>query len=57
MIYDLNDYIADVGGYLGLLIGQSLFTMYVMAEEWMKRRMRRKKGKEMAHKSVFCNKK
>ena len=57
MIYDLNDYIADVGGYLGLLIGQSMFTMYVMAEEWMKRRMRRKKGKKMAHKSVICNKK
>ena len=25
MIYVFNDWIADVGGYLGLLLGQSIF--------------------------------
>ena len=58
MIYDYNDFIADVGGYLGLLIGHSLFSMYVMAEEWMRRRMmKKKKGKKMAPKSVVRNNK
>ena len=56
MIYDANDFIADVGGYLGLLIGQSMFSIYVMAEEWMRRRMRNKKGKKMAQQYVVCHK-
>ena len=57
MIYDANDFIADVGGYLGLLIGQSMFSIYVMAEEWMRRRMINKKGKKMDQKYVVCHKK
>lgn len=40
VIYDHNDFIADAGGYLGLLIGHSMFSIYVMAEEWMRRRLK-----------------
>ena len=32
IIYDGNSFVADVGGYLGLLVGQSLYGLYdVMA--------------------------
>ena len=27
-IYDQNSFIADVGGYLGLLLGQSIYGIY-----------------------------
>ena len=30
LIYDFNSFIADVGGYLGLLLGQSLYGIYQM---------------------------
>ena len=28
LTYDSNDFIADVGGYLGLLLGYSIFSIY-----------------------------
>ena len=28
IIYDWNNFVADVGGYLGLLLGQSVYGMY-----------------------------
>lgn len=33
VIYDYSSFIADVGGYLGLLLGQSLYSSYLMMEE------------------------
>ena len=33
VIYDYSSFIADVGGYLGLLLGQSLYSFYLMMEE------------------------
>ena len=34
VIYDMNDFIADVGGYLGLLLGHSVLSIYFMSVEW-----------------------
>ena len=34
VIYDYNSLIADVGGYMGLLLGISLQGMFEMAEGW-----------------------
>ena len=34
IVYDFNDFIADVGGYLGLLLGHSVLSMYNMSFEW-----------------------
>ena len=28
MVYDFNSFFADVGGYLGLLLGSSIFGIY-----------------------------
>ena len=28
VIYDIDNFIADVGGYLGLLLGQSIYGIY-----------------------------
>ena len=33
VIFDYSSFIADVGGYLGLLLGQSLYSFYLMMEE------------------------
>ena len=33
-IYDENSFIADVGGFLGLLLGQSILGLYFMLTEW-----------------------
>ena len=35
IIYDWNSLLADVGGYLGLLVGQSIFGMYQLIANWM----------------------
>ena len=32
--YDFNDFIADVGGYLGLLLGHSVLSFYYLSAEW-----------------------
>ena len=34
-IYDSNNFIADFGGFLGLLLGHSLFGVYCMGEEYL----------------------
>ena len=35
IIYDSNAFIADVGGYLGLLLGQSAYGIYEILTLWM----------------------
>ena len=35
--YDANDFIADVGGYLGLLMGQSILALYDLGNEYFKK--------------------
>ena len=35
--YDANDLIADVGGYLGLLMGQSILALYDLGSEYFKK--------------------
>ena len=37
IIYDWNSLLADMGGYLGLLLGQSIFGMYHLITSWMNR--------------------
>ena len=34
-IYDNNSFIADFGGFMGLLLGHSLFGIYCMGEEYI----------------------
>ena len=36
--YDFNSFIADVGGYLGLLLGHSIYSFYNVVEMWVRRR-------------------
>ena len=35
--YDFNSFIADVGGFLGLLLGHSIYSFYQAAADWMKK--------------------
>ena len=35
IIYDLNALTADVGGYLGLLLGQSIYGLYEIITRWL----------------------
>ena len=37
VIYDYNSFIADVGGYMGLLLGISMQSMYEIVEGWFLR--------------------
>ena len=46
-IYDWNSFIADIGGYLGLLLGQSIFGMCQLLAEWVAAMMRFKWGSLM----------
>ena len=34
IVYDIDDFIADCGGYLGLLLGHSMLSIYYMSVEW-----------------------
>ena len=34
IVYDANDFIADVGGYLGLLLGHSILSICHMSAKW-----------------------
>jgi hypothetical protein len=47
VIYDYDSFIADIGGYLGLLLGQSAFGIYVYVVGWRKKKIqccKRRKG-------------
>ena len=44
IIYDINDFIADVGGYLGLLLGQSIYGIYELLTTWLGYRLTCGKG-------------
>ena len=35
IIYDINALTADVGGYLGLLLGQSIYGLYEIITQWL----------------------
>ena len=35
IIYDINAFTADVGGYLGLLLGQSIYGLYAIMTRWL----------------------
>ena len=35
IVYDFNGFIADVGGFLGLLLGHSVLSMCHMSAEWL----------------------
>ena len=41
LIYDLNSFIADVGGYMGLLLGSSILSLYDEAERLINTFLRR----------------
>ncbi len=36
LLYDYNSFIADVGGYLGLLLGHSMLSLFCDAADWFK---------------------
>ena len=35
VVYDSDSFIADVGGFFGLLLGQSMLGIYYMSVEWI----------------------
>ena len=35
MVYDSDSLVADVGGYMGLLLGESLYGIFHMISQWM----------------------
>ena len=35
MVYDSDSFMADVGGFFGLLLGQSMLGIYYMSVEWI----------------------
>ena len=39
-VYNFDDFIADVGGYLGLLLGQSIYGIYEIMANWLRLRMK-----------------
>ena len=39
-VYNFDDFIADVGGYLGLLLGQSIYGIYEIMTNWLRLRMK-----------------
>ena len=41
IIYDTDSFIADVGGYMGLLLGYSIMSLYVEIESLLKRMIQR----------------
>ena len=34
-LYDINSFIADVGGYLGLILGYSILSLCSVVEKWI----------------------
>jgi hypothetical protein len=39
IIYDSDSFIADVGGFLGLLLGHSAFSIWMSMEIWVVAKM------------------
>ena len=39
-VYDFDAFIADVGGFLGLLLGQSIFGIYEIIINWLRFKMK-----------------
>ena len=37
LVHELSDLVADLGGYLGLLLGASLYTIYEVVEVFVER--------------------
>ena len=35
LVYDFNNFIADIGGYLGLLLGHSILSIYSTSADWI----------------------
>ena len=49
VLYEIGSFIADVGGYMGLLLGSSLLSLYITLEECMRKishMCRRRGGKD-----------
>ena len=40
LVYDFNNFIADIGGYLGLLLGHSILSVYTMSADWITKPLR-----------------
>ena len=40
LVYDFNNMVADIGGYLGLLLGHSMFSVYSMSADWITKPLR-----------------
>ena len=40
LVYDYNNFIADIGGYLGLLLGHSILSVYSMSADWITKPIR-----------------
>ena len=40
LVYDFNNFIADIGGYLGLLLGHSILSIYSMSADWIPKPIR-----------------
>ena len=38
IVYDMSNFIADVGGYLGLLMGHSILSIYYLSTGWLAKR-------------------
>ena len=36
LVYDINSFLADAGGYMGLLLGESLFSLILFIMEGVK---------------------
>ena len=36
LIYDYNGFIADIGGYMGLLLGSSILSLFDLAEKFLR---------------------
>ena len=40
LVYDHNNFIADIGGYLGLLLGHSILSVYSISADWITKPIR-----------------
>ena len=57
LIYDENHFIADFGGYLGLLLGSSLLSVYDKIKRWLKsliKLLSRKYGKGQVEEAIVA---